>query len=328
MKLLKYLFFLSLIFLVGFFIRERFAPNTAEKSGILMDTFVNIHFWGKDSEKAKEICWKELENLDRKLNRFNPESEIYKINENAGNWVKVSEEVEDVLRKAKYYAQISDGLFDPTIGPLMKLWGFYDGNLYIPTEKELKETLNKVNWKDLEISKGKVRLKKRGMSLDLGGIAKGYALQKLLEISKNLNLERIYIDLGGTIGVYGRPLNGDYWRIGIRHPRKEGKIIGRIKIKKGVVATSGDYERFFIKSGKRYPHIINPKTGFPSIEVMSVTVISDNGITSDALSTLFFVLGEKGKKFWESKFRNVGVIMVDEKEKIWKSENVYFEEEK
>lgn len=323
---IKYIIFLSAIFFIAFLIREKFSIYEAEKSGILMDTFINIHFWGKDSEKAKETCWRKLEELDRKLNRFNHESEIYKINKNTGNWVEVSEEMENILRKAQYFANISEGLFDPTIGPLMELWGFYNGNLHIPGEKELKEALKKVNWKDLEILKGKVRLKKVGMSLDLGGIAKGYAVQKLLEICKNLNLERVYLDIGGTIGVYGKPLKGDYWVIGIRHPRKEGKIIGKIKIKKGVVATSGDYERFFIKNGKRYPHIINPKTGFPSSEIMSVTVICEDGTTADALSTLFFVLGEK--EFWKNKFKDIGVVMIDKNGKIWKSDNVYFEEEK
>ncbi|MCS7201223.1 MAG: FAD:protein FMN transferase [Dictyoglomus sp.] len=293
-----------------------------------MDTFITIYFWGKDSEKAKEICWKKLEELDQKLNRFNPQSEVYKINKKAGDWIEVSKEVEDVLKEAKYYAQISEGLFDPTIGPLMELWGFYNGSLYIPNDKELKEALSKVNWKDLEISEGKVRLKRKGMSLDLGGIAKGYAVQRLLEISKNLNLQRVYLDIGGTIGVYGKPLKGDYWIIGIKHPRKEGRIIGKIKIKSGVVATSGDYERFFVNNGKRYPHIINPKTGIPSSEIMSVTIISKNGITADALSTLFFVLGERGKDLWKSKFRDVGVIIVEKDGKIWKSDNIYFEEEK
>lgn len=315
------------ILLIAFYIRENFSQKEAEKSGILMDTFISIKFWGRDSEKVSKISWQELEKLDRKLSRFNPESEIYKINENSGNWVEVSAEVEDILRKAKYYAQISDGLFDPTIAPLMKLWGFYNGKLYIPTEKELKNALEKVNWKNLEISKGKVRLKKKGMSIDLGGIAKGYAVQRLIDISKNFNLERVYLDIGGTIGIYGKPLDGDYWEIGIRHPRNDG-ILGKVKIKKGVVATSGDYERFFIKDGKRYPHIINPQNGYPSSEIMSVTVISENGTEADALSTLFFVLGEKGKEFWKSKFPNIGLIMVDKDGKIWKSDNVYFEEEK
>lgn len=328
MRFLRHLIFLFVIFFVAFYIRENFYQEESHKDGILMDTFINIHFWGKDSKKAEEICWKVLESLDEKLNRFNTKSEIYKINKNAGNWVEVSEKVEDILRKAKYYAEISDGLFDPTIGPLMRLWGFYNGSLYIPTEKELKKTLEKVNWKDLEIGNGKVRLRKKGMSLDLGGIAKGYAVQKLLEISKNLNLKRVFLDIGGTIGVYGKALKGDYWIIRIRHPRREGKIIGKIKIRGGVVATSGDYERFFVKDGKRYPHIINPKTGYPSSEIMSVTVISSNGITADALSTLFFVLGEKGKELWKDKFRDVGIIMVNRNGEVWKSENVFFEEEK
>lgn len=328
MRVLKSLIFLFIILIGAYLIRENFSKYEAQKSGILMDTFITIYFWGKDSEKAKEICWKKLEELDQKLNRFNPQSEVYKINKKAGDWIEVSKEVEDVLKEAKYYAQISEGLFDPTIGPLMELWGFYNGSLYIPNDKELKEALSKVNWKDLEISEGKVRLKRKGMSLDLGGIAKGYAVQRLLEISKNLNLQRVYLDIGGTIGVYGKPLKGDYWIIGIKHPRKEGRIIGKIKIKSGVVATSGDYERFFVNNGKRYPHIINPKTGIPSSEIMSVTIISKNGITADALSTLFFVLGERGKDLWKSKFRDVGVIIVEKDGKIWKSDNIYFEEEK
>jgi len=325
---IKVLIFLFFLFLASLYIRINFYQKFAEKKGILMDTFVELYFWGNDSEKVRDICWKKLEELDKKLDRFNTESEIYKINENSGNWVEISNETEEILRKALNYAQISHGLFDPTIGPLMELWGFYNGKLYIPSNEELKRAMEKVNWEDVEISKGKVRLKRKGMSIDLGGIAKGYAVQKLLEISKNYNLERVYIDIGGTIGVYGKPLDGDYFTIGIRHPRKEGKIIGRIKIKYGVVATSGDYQRFFIRNGKRYPHIINPKNGYPVSDMMSVTVVSDDGTSADALSTLFFILGEKGKEFWKNKFPNIGIVMVNKDGNIWKSDNIFFEEEK
>lgn len=315
------------MFSVAYLIKEIPREDFAEKQGILMDTYVVIRIKGVESQKVVSKIWNLLEDLDKKLDRFKKESEIYKINNNAGKWIEVSKEVLEVINKALYFAKISDGYFDPTVGPLMEIWGFYNSSYRLPRESEIKRALELVNWRYIEVRDNKVRLLKDKASIDLGGIAKGYAIEKALEICRDSKIDEVYIDFGGNIAVLGKPERGDYWEIGIKHPRKDG-IIGKIKIKEGVVATSGDYERYFVKDGIRYCHIMNPKNGFPASDVMSVTVISKNGIEADALSTTFFVLGEKALDFRNKFFPDVEFVMIDKNGRIIRTSGVIFELEK
>jgi thiamine biosynthesis lipoprotein len=317
--LISFLFIGALFFL---FIRNFDESREYYRNGILMDTFIEVRIWGRDGERALNECWENLEYLAKLLDRFSNNSDIYRINSKAGSWVKVAEDTLEIINKAIYYAKMTDGYFDPTITPILKLWGFYDKRYRIPTEDEVKRELRKVDFRRIQIREKMVFIPK-GMEIDLGGIAKGYILDRLLSSLKRYKIERALLNIGGQIGVYGKPKDGNEWEIRIRNPRKLDDYIGLVYINKGSVATSGDYERYFIRDGIRYCHLIDPKTGYPVREVMSVSIISENATKADALSTAFFVMGAKAISYWE-KFTDLGVVIVFSDGKIWYSPNIHF----
>lgn len=164
-----------------------------------------------------------------------------------------------------------------------------------PEIEEVRETLNFVNFRNLKTHHGgRVSLRKMGMAIDLGGIAKGYAVDRAFELLKSLGYRNLVVNAGGDLRVGGSKPDGP-WSIGIQHPRDPGKIMARISVSDTAVATSGDYEKFFIHQGKRYHHILNPKTGFPAEGCQSVTILAKDATTADALATALFALGpEKG----------------------------------
>ncbi|ACI19120.1 FAD:protein FMN transferase [Dictyoglomus thermophilum] len=309
-------------FLLFLFIKNFNEQKEYYKKGILMDTFVEIRVWGKDGDKAVSDCWEKLEHLADILDRFNKKSEIYKINSNSGKWVKVSKDTIDVIEKAIYYSRLTDGYFDPTIAPILELWGFYDKDYKVPEEAVLRKELKRVDYKKIQIKDSMVFVPK-GMEIDLGGIAKGYILDRLLSLLGKYKIRGALLNIGGQIGVYGRPKEDNKWEIRIRDPRRLDDYIGSVYINEGSVATSGDYERYFVKNGVRYCHLINPKTGYPQEEIMSVSVISKKAVEADALSTAFFVMGDKAMSYWQ-KFADLGVIIVFKDRKIWYSPNIYF----
>jgi len=324
--IIKTLIIFTLLIFSIFLVRGYERNREASQIGILMDTFVDIRVWGKDSDKALKESWKLLEDLSNKINSFNPNSEISKINKNAGDYVEVSSDTLNIIKKAKYFAQITNGYFDPTIAPLMKIWGFYDKNYRIPDKKEIEDKLKYVDYRKIYIEGNKVMIEK-GMELDLGGIAKGYLIDRIFEVLRKYSIDRAVLNLGGQVGVYGSPQKGALWEVSIRHPRKDQDFIGRVFIKEGSVSTSGDYERFFIKDNKRYCHIINPKDGYPSNSVISVSVTSKSGTEADALSTAFFILGKDAISLWKEKFSYLGLVIVFPNLNLWYSPNLEFEVE-
>lgn len=288
-----------------------------------MDTYVELRVDGKEGEKALEACWKKLEELSDKFDKFDDNSEVSKINCNSGSWVKVSEDTLDLLKKTLYFAKLSEGIFDPTIAPVVRLWGFYDRNYRIPTKDEISKALRKVSYKKVYIKDSMVYIPK-DTEIDLGGIAKGYIIDRLIEILKNYNIERAILNIGGQIGVYGKPIDGRMWDIKIRDPRKTNNYIGIVYIDKASVATSGDYERFFIKDNKRYCHIIDPRSGYPADQVMSVSVVSESATEADVMSTVFFILGKDSIKKWKEKFSYLGIVILFKDGSLWYSPNINF----
>jgi thiamine biosynthesis lipoprotein len=227
-------------------------------------------------------------------------SELGLINQNAGNQaVPVSAELIAVLQRALYFAEITDGAFNPAIGPLVKLWGIGGENAHVPDETAIRAALTLTDYHDVEVDADRqtVYLKHEGMNLDLGGIAKGYAADEAAAILKKAGIRRAIIDLGGNIYAYGSKSRKQKWRIGIQNPlasRGEYLIVEEAADK--AIVTSGVYERFFEENGIRYHHILDTQTGYPAASgILSVTIITDNSTDADALSTSVFALGyEKG----------------------------------
>jgi thiamine biosynthesis lipoprotein len=234
------------------------------------------------------------------------ESDLERINRNAGREaVKVPEDLIAVLERALYYAELSGGAFDPTVGPLVKLWDIGAETPRIPGDDEIAAALDLVNWRDVQIDReqGTVFLRKPGMALDLGAIAKGYAADEAAALIKNSGIRRGIIDLGGNIFALGKRQGDMPWRIGVQDPGQErGGFLGVLLVQDKSIVTSGVYERYFEAGGRRYHHILSTQNGYPVDNgLLSVTIIADRSIDADGLSTTLFALGyEKGRALVES----------------------------
>lgn len=237
----------------------------------------------------------EIENL---MSVHIPASDISRVNAAAGaEQIQVNTKTFKVIERAVYFAEKSGGAFDPSVGPIVSLWGINSDNPRIPSQEEINEVLPLVNWRNIELDAetNSVFLAHHGMALDLGAIAKGYAADEAARIIKEAGIKRAKIDLGGNIIMLGEREDRNPWRVGIQNPGKDrGSIVGVLQITEQTIVTSGIYERFFEENGIRYHHLFDPATGYPAENgLLSVTVITDISMDADALSTAIFVLGFK-----------------------------------
>lgn len=233
--------------------------------------------------------------VDSLMSNYRPDSDVSRVNRSAGNgeWIAVAPGTFEVLTASIEYARTSSGAFDPTVGPLVDVWGFYRERGNVPAASALDSARALVGWRLIEIdaARRRVRLPRAGMRLDFGAIAKGYAVDLALEAARAAGAGRAMIDLGGNIGVLGPAPEGSAWPLGLSHPRDPEAPFAVVHVERGALATSGDYERFFLHDGVRYAHLLDPRTGWPVQGVASVAVLAPTGIASDALSTMLFVLG-------------------------------------
>jgi thiamine biosynthesis lipoprotein len=219
--------------------------------------------------------------------------------------VAVSGELLDLLEEARRYAELSGGAFDPTIGPLVRLWGIGGSGARIPGRGEIRGALALVDWRDLVIDRaaGTAFLRRRGQSLDLGAIAKGYAADEAAALLRRRRIRRAIIDLGGNILALGERPGRESWRIGVQDPLEDrGVYLGVLRVTNRSVVTSGVYERYFEEGGRRYHHILSTEDGYPVENgLLSVTIVAERSIDADALSTACFALGlERGLALVES----------------------------
>ena len=281
----------------------------------------------KDGDRILKECESILKDIDNKMSRQITSSEISKINDKSGDsYVKVSDDTYYVIKESINFSSMSNDTFDISIGPIVDLWGIGTENAKIPTEKEIKDNLALVNYKDilLDDKNKSVKLAKKNMQIDLGGIAKGYAADKIYKYLKKEKLESALINLGGNIYVLGNKEDNQPFSIGIQDPTKpRGNSIGNIKVSNKSVVTSGIYERYLEKNNKIYHHMLDPHTGYPfDNNLSSVTIVSDKSIICDALSTTTFGLGvEDGLKLVES-LDGVDAIFITKDKKIYLSNNL------
>ena len=265
-----------------------------------MGTVMTHQSYGEFSEDCLTAVQIEIERLEALFSRFRPGSDISRINQKAGiSPVLVSDETMQILLMAREFAVNWPNAFDITITPLVDLWRQAALTGMPPSPPAINAALQFVNHQDLLLNTTRetAALRKTGQSLDLGGIAKGYAANRLLDCYRAFGIHSAFSNLGGNVIALGCKPDGSPWRIGIQHPRMQQQLIGAVAISNESVVTSGDYQRYFTaKDGKRYHHIINPQTGYPSTsDLISVTIITPNAMLADTLSTLLFVTGlQKG----------------------------------
>ena len=307
-----------------------------QKQLFAMDTYMEFTAYGKNSEKAVDAAIEEVQKLDAMLSAENSKSEVYALNEQ-GN-LQATDDLAELILRGKEIYQETDGLFDDTIYPVMKLWGFPTGNYHVPTAAEVQKKLALVDGNKVEIqtrdsdekgrdSKEKAKFVTLGadQQIDFGGIAKGYTGQKLAELFHEYGVSSALVSLGGNIQAIGTKPDGSSWKVGIRDPKGgQQDYIGVLSVENQAVITSGGYERYFEEDGKTYIHIINPRTGYPADgDLLSVTIVSRDGTLADGMSTALYIMGyEKACQFWRQRREEFNVILVTDDGKIHISENL------
>lgn len=280
-------------------------PQSSHTEFVLGGTVCTITLFEQGKDSVYRDIFSRLREIENLMSVNIPSSDVSRINATAGvKPVQVHDDVFIVIERAIYYAQLSGGAFDPSVGPLVSLWGIGSNNAKVPSPAEIDKVLPLINWQDIELDPQtkSVYLKNNGMALDLGAIAKGYAADEAAAMIKKTTVERAIIDLGGNILILGEKKDKSLWKVGVQDPYgSRGSYIGILQITEKTVVTSGVYERFFEEGGTRYHHIFSPSNGFPvNNGFLSVIIITNNSMNADALSTAVFVLGyEKGRKLVE-----------------------------
>nr|WP_205608231.1 FAD:protein FMN transferase [Clostridium sporogenes] len=288
----------------------------------LMGTIINIKAYGKNADKAVQASVDKISDIENKMSLNISTSEINKINKNAGIApVKVSKNTFDVVKASLIYSEKTKGSFDITVEPLVSLWGIGTDKARIPSKDEINNALKLINYKDVVTNEKEstIMLKRKGQAIDLGAIAKGYTADELKKVLLNYNVSSAFLNLGGNVYVLGNKPDKTPWKIGVQNPLEpRGDYLGIVSVSDKSVVTSGNYERFFERNGKRYHHIFDTKTGYPAEKgLISVSIISNKSIDGDALSTSVYTLGlDEGKKLIES-LKDVEAVFVTNDKKVY-----------
>ena len=292
----------------------------SSKTVYAMDTVMDISAYGSDTETVLNAAEKEIMRLDNLLRRKSADSEVYKINELKS--AAVSSDTSEMIKKALDISKSTDGAFDITIAPVMDLWGFYTKEFNVPDESELKDALSRVNYNNIAVDGNSVSISENS-EIDLGGIAKGFLSDRIIQIYRENGIKSGIVSLGGNVQTLGKKPDGKLWRVAIQNPDNEGAYIGVLSVEDMAVITSGGYQRYFEKDGITYHHIINPNDGFPANNgLKSVTVVSESGTFADGLSTAFFVMGlQKSIDYWKS-YDGFNIIMLTDNDEIYITEDL------
>ncbi len=292
-----------------------------EYKDFAMNTEITFKIFGENAPEACNDAIVEIKRLEKKLSRFIPDSEISRLNQEAGKSpVKISPETCNLLSRAICYSKASKGTFNILTGALMDLWD-YKHAADAPEKTKILQISPFIDYRDLILDEHDqtAMLRKSGQSIDLGGIGKGFAADFCMDIFKKRGITSAFVNIGGNVSVLGNKPDGSPWCVGIRHPRRENELLAAVKITGKTVVTSGDYERYFVDhEGKKWHHIMNPATGFPAeSDIISVTIIADNSTMADALSTAVFVAGIDEGLMCLSKFPGTEAVLVDKHEQVF-----------
>lgn len=271
----------------------------------------------------------EIQRIEDLLSEFKPDSETSRINDNAGIApINVSEEVYQIIKRAISISSLTQGAFDISMAPLKKIYQFKNTDFNLPSENELASHLALTGYKNIQLIQNcKVFLPVKGMALSFAAIGKGYAADQVKKRWKEMGLENGVISAAGDLCALGRNASGEIWKIGVANPDNTSENIAYMPVFNMAVATSGDYEQYFIFNNERYSHTINPVNGRPCKALKSVTVVSPSAELSDALATAVYVLGIEKGLFLIDQLPQTHSLIVDEFNKVHLSGNSIFEYE-
>jgi len=304
-----YFILFPIIFLLIFGCQPKTQPPYEKHSEnkLLMGTTVKLDVCYKEEQspqltEAFEKVWERLGDIHWRMSIFDEKSDVHKVNQSFSDSKRIGNDTFQLIKEAERISKMTNGVFDITVWPLIKLWKEKEKENQLPTQDELKKVRMAVGFHQISFQKNnRIKILHPETKIDLGGIAKGYAIDEAVRIFRSYGLNNFLIDAGGDLYAGGRNCEDQLWRIGIRDPRDVSKMIDVVSVINAAVATSGDYQQYFAIQGQRWSHIINPKTGLPQTGVISATVIGPNAARADAFATALTILdGEKGISFIES----------------------------
>lgn len=271
-----------------------------EKSYQAMGTTYTIAAYGEDGanlEAILDMAFEEVRRVDELLSNYKPSSPLSQLNRDAAKEAQtVSPELFGLLERCLEYSRRSEGTFDITVGPLMKIWGFYRGSGKLPTKREIAETLDKVGAENIVLDPGRrtVKFRKAGVELDAGGVGKGYAVDRLAEKMRAYNVKAALISASASsIYAIGAPPGEPRgWRVSIKDPRNPSRTIETLYLRDQSMSTSGSYEKFFQVDGVTYSHIMDPRTGMPARGTLSVSIIAPSALDSEVWAKPYFIQGK------------------------------------
>lgn len=293
-----------------------------EHETAIMGTRIAVQLWTDDASLAKhaiDSVIAEMHRTDRLMSTYKPESQLSQVNAHACERpIAVDPDIIDVVTKSFHYSRLSDGLFDVTYASVGHLYDYREGRS--PSEEQIAAALPSVDYRQVEVDRERctIRFLRPGMRIDLGGFAKGWAVDRGAEILRSLGIANAMVTAGGDTRLLGDRL-GKPWIVGIRDPRRDGEVVTRIPLVDEAVSTSGDYERYFEHEGVRHHHILVPGTGRSPSAVRSVTIIGANATHTDGLTKPVFILGvERGMEYLR-RVGDVDAVIVDAEGRIYYS---------
>ena len=286
-----------------------------------MDTILTFQYYDTADSKVGDLFREEVDHVNLLLSATDPGSELYRLNASDGTVFEASEELSDVISRCLTVAEETDGALNVALYPVIQAWGFSTGDYHVPNGEILKDLMKKIDWKEIRLNQNQVEIA-TGMALDMGAVGKGYLTDRCVEILKKENISSALLKLGGNIYAHGKKQDGNPWKVGIQKPFSE-ELAGYLTAEDEAVVTSGTYQRYFEKDGKRYHHIIDSETGYPVDNGLeSVTIVSKSGFQADALSTAYFVMGlESSIEAWKQN-PETGVVWILEDGTLYYTENL------
>lgn len=299
-------------------------PVTKDTAEIFaMNTIMNLTVYGKQPSELLTEAREMIQTYEKLFSVNHEDSDVAKLNRAGGQPVKVSDETYQLLKKSLAISERTDGVFDISIYPLVRAWGFTTEEYRIPTQKEREQILETVDYRAITLKEDSTVVLPEQMQIDLGGIAKGYVSQRLMELFRDRGAAAAVVSLGGNVQTYGEKPDGTLFTVGITDPADGVSLLGTVEVGETAVITSGSYQRYFERDGIRYHHIMDKKTGAPAdSDLTSVTVLSENGESADSLATALFVMGKERAMAFDRENDDIKCILIDKNNEIWTSEGI------
>lgn len=305
-----------------------FGQQIFKKKQSLLGSPFEITVVAKDSlegEQFSNLAIAEVKRIENLISDWIPTSQISKINQNAGiSPVKVDKEVYELVERANKISKLTSGAFDISYASMDKIWKFDGSMKEMPSEEAIKKSVEKVGYQNIILNPKDttIFLRKTGMKLGLGGIGQGYIADKIKVLLQKNGCNSGLVNVSGDINTWGKQPNGNLWTVGIVNPLNKNKVFATFPLDDSAVETSGSYEKYVTFNGKRYSHIIDPRTGYPATGIISVSVFAKQTEIADALATGIFVLGVEVGLDLVNQLKGIGCIIVDDKGGIHVSKNI------